>query len=202
MPNGVATLREVDAMPRRSLLIALSVIAGSTFAVGTVHAKPPGYYSGSDSFSFSDCGFQIDAVTTFSGTFKNKGGRHGISDAPYIMDNYRFDNVFTNPATGAWFTISGNGMTKDLHIERVAGTVVSIEFMETGQPVVVRDMNGKVVLRDRGHIVFRVQLDTLGDDNIENDVEIPGTFEIVAINGPHPVLEGVDLCEVARELIG
>jgi hypothetical protein len=190
-------------MLKRGLLVALSFIGGSAFAVGTVHADPPGeHYSGSESFSFDDCGFRIDAVTTFSGLFINKGGRHGVTDAPYIMDNYRFDNVYTNPATGAWFTISGNGMAKDLHIVNVSGTVYSIEFIESGQPVVVRDMNGKVVVRDRGHILFRVQIDTLGDPDIENDVEVPGTFEVVAVNGPHPVLDGVDLCQVARDLIG
>jgi hypothetical protein len=198
--NGVETLKEA-AMLRRGLLVVLSVIAGSTFAVGTAHAKPPGYYSGSDSFSFSDCGFQIDAVITFSGTFRIKGGRHG-DPTPYLLDNYQYHNVFTNPATGAFFTISGNGMTKDLQIVNVSGTVYSIEFIEVGQPVVVRDMNGKVVIRDRGHILFRVSIDTLGDDNIDNDIEIPGSFEIVAINGPHPVLEGVDLCDVASDLIG
>ena len=63
-------------------------------------------------------------------------------------------------------------------------------------------MNGKVVLRDRGHIRSRFQIDTLGDDDIENDIEVPGTFEFVAVNGPHPVLDGADLCEVARDLIG
>jgi hypothetical protein len=110
--------------------------------------------------------------------------------------------VYTNAATGAWFTISGNGMSKDLHIERVSGTVVSIEFMEVGQPIVVRDMNGKLIFRDRGHLGFRVQIDTQGDGNIDNDVEVPGTAEVLAINGPHPTFHGPDFCDVARDLIG
>ena len=188
-------------MLKRGLLIALSVIAGSAFAVGTVHARPPEHYSGSESFSFDDCGFQIDAVSTFSGTFTLKPGRHG-DPTPYLMDNYRFNNVYTNPDNGAWFTISGNGLYKDLHIVNVSGTVHSFEAIEAGQPVVVRDMNGKVVLRDRGHILSRFSVDTLGDDNLDNDIFIEDSFELVAINGPHPVLEGVDLCQVARDLIG
>jgi hypothetical protein len=93
-------------------------------------------------------------VSTFSGLFIIKRDRPGVDDddAPYLLDNYRFENVFTNAATGAWFTISGNGMSKDLHIERVSGTVVSIEFMKVGQPIVVRDMNGELIFRDRGHL--------------------------------------------------
>ena len=138
--------------PRR-LLIALGVIAGSAFAVGTVDAKPleREHYSGTDSFSFDDCGFQIDGETTFSGLFMLKQGRRG-DPTPYFFDNYEYETVYTNPATGAWFTQSGNGLYKDLQIVNVAGTVYTFEVIEVGRPFEVRDMDGNLVVKDRGHL--------------------------------------------------
>jgi hypothetical protein len=197
--NRGRNAEEVGVMLRRSLLIAGSVIAGSAFAVGTVHADPPEHYSGTDSFSFDDCGFQIDGVATFSGTFQLKAGRHG-DPTPYLFDNYRFETVYTNPATGAFFTVSGNGLYHDVHIVNVSGTVYSFEANDSGQQVVVRDMNGQVVVRDRGHLRVRFSVDTLGDDDLSNDIFFDD-FEFVAVNGPHPTF-GLDFCEVASDLIG
>ena len=120
--------------PRR-FLIALAVIAASASAVGTVQAKPlvRVHYSGTDSFSFDDCGFQIDGVVTFSGLFMLKEGRRG-DPTPYLFDNYEYRTVYTNPATGAWFSQSGKGLYKDLKIVNVDGTVYSFEAIEVGRP--------------------------------------------------------------------
>ncbi len=94
-----------------------------------------------------------------------KQGRRG-DPTPYFFDNYKYETVFTNPETGAWFTQSGNGMFKDLKIVNVSGTVYSFETIEVGRPFEVRDMNGDLVIKDRGHLRTRFSVDTLGDSDL------------------------------------
>ena len=102
--------------------------------------------------------------------------------------------MFTNPATGASFTRHGEGMYKDLHIVNVEGTVYRFESMEVGQPFVISDSDGNVVVRDRGRLLTGFTVDTLGDDNLDNDVFIDGTFELLADNGRHPGFY-MDFCD-------
>lgn len=186
----------------RRFAVGVAVVAGSAFAVDPVSAAPleREHYSGTDSFSFDDCGFVIEATSTFHGLFMLKEGRRGDA-TPYLFDNYDIHDVFTNPATGAWFTRDGNGMYKDLRIVNVGGTVYRFEAIEAGQPFVIRDSDGNVVIRDRGALRFGFTVDTLGDDNLDNDVFIEGTDELLADHGSHPGFY-LDFCDIARDLIG
>jgi hypothetical protein len=186
----------------RKLALGVAVVAGSTVATGPANAAPleREHYSGTDSFSFDDCGFLIEGTTTFSGVFMLKEGRGGDA-TPYVFDNYSHDIVYTNPATGAWFTLHGEGLYKDLHIVNVEGTVYRFESMEVGQPFVIRDSAGNVVVRDRGRLLTAFTVDTLGDDNLENDIFIDGSFELLADNGRHPGFY-TDFCDIAVDLIG
>jgi hypothetical protein len=184
------------------LAIGIGVVAGSVLSVASASAAPivREHYSGTDSFSFDDCGFTIDATSTFSGLFMLNEGRRGDA-TPYLFDNYEYDGVFTNPATGAWLTLHGQGLYKDLHIVNVEGTVYRVESMEAGQPFVVRDSDGNLVVRDRGLLRVGFTVDTLGDDDLGNDFFIDGTWELLADNGVHPGFY-VDFCAIAADLIG
>jgi len=186
----------------RRLALGVAAVAGSTLAVDRADAAPleHEHYGGTDSFSFEDCGFLIEGTTTFSGMFMLKEGRGGDA-TPYLFDNYSSYIVFTNPATGAWFTRESQGLYMDLHIVNVEGTVYRVESMEAGQPFVIRDSDGNVVVRDRGRLLTGFSVDTLGDDNLENDVFIDGSFELLADNGRHPGFYA-DFCDIALELIG
>jgi hypothetical protein len=186
----------------RTLAVGVAALAGSALVVESAHAAPleREHYSGTDSGSFDSCGFQIDFSTTFGGVFMLKDGRRGDA-TPYVFDNYSYDDVFTNPATGAWFTRHGEGLYKDLHIVNVDGTVYRFESIEVGQPFVIRDSDGNVVVRDRGLLRSGFTVDTLGDDNLDNDVFVDGSFELLADNGKHPGFY-MDFCEIAAELIG
>jgi hypothetical protein len=186
----------------RTLALGVAAVAGSALAVEPVQAAPLAWehYSGTDSGSFDDCGFQIDVTTTFGGVFMLKEGRRGDA-TPYLFDNYSYDDVFTNPDTGAWFTRHGEGLYKDLHIVNVEGTVYRFESMEVGQPFVIRDSDGSLVVRDRGQLRSAFTVDTLGDDNLDNDVFIDGSFELLADNGKHPGFY-MDFCDIAADLIG
>jgi len=48
----------------------------------------------------------------------------------------------------------------------------------------VRDMDGKLVVSDRGRILVSFVHNTLGDADPSNDVDGPATY---AINGPHTI---------------
>ena len=186
----------------RKLALGVAVVAGSTVATGPADAAPLAreHYSGTDSFSFEDCGFLIEGTSTFSGLFMIKEGRGG-DVTPYLFDNYASDVVFTNPATGAWFTRHAQGLYKDLRIVNVEGTVYRFEAMEAGQPFVIRDSDGNVVVRDRGRLLTGFTVDTLGDDDLGNDIFIDGSFDVLADNGRHPGFY-IDFCEIAADLIG
>ncbi len=182
--------------------LVFTVMAGTAIFSGTAAAQPlvHEHYSGTDTFSFDDCGFQIDGVSTFSGLFMLKSGRNG-DPTPYYFDNYEYEVVYTNPETGAWFTQSGNGLYKDLRIVNIVGTVYEFEAIEVGRPFQIHDMNGNLVVNDRGRLRSRFSVDTLGDDNLDNDIFIDGSFELLADNGSHPGFY-LDFCGLANDLIG
>jgi len=169
------------------MVIACAVVgAGGAAARPLVHE----HYRGTDEFSFDDCGFPIDAVGTFSGLFILKDGRGG-DPTPYVLNNYDASTVYTNSDTGAWFTISGNGLYKDMRLTQVAGTVYRLDAMEAGRPFRVQDSDGNQVMVDRGRLLYTALLDTQGDADLSNDTFIEGTFEVLA--GFRPAAKSVEL---------
>ena len=81
------------------------------------------------------------------------------------------------------------------------GTVYSFVANESGQPFVVRDSAGNVVLRDRGLLRTTFQVDTLGDTDLDNDVFIEDSFELLRDAGSHPGFF-IDFCEIMVDVIG
>ena len=186
----------------RTLLLLTSLFAASTSVAATVHAAPivRDHYSGTDSGTFDDSGFDINFEVEFSGVFMLKQGRKG-DPTPYYFDNYDYRTVYTNADTGAWLTQSGNGLYKDLKIVNVSGTVYRFEAIEVGRPFRIHDMDGKLVIADRGHLRVGFTVDTLGDSDLDNDIFVDGSFELLADNGSHPGFY-VDFCDIANDLIG
>jgi hypothetical protein len=129
------------------------------------------------------CGITVTRTSVFSGNVVTRTGKHELTSAFFGMDNYRYVDTFTNPATGRSFTISGNGMIRDVKAVHVEGTIFQFVTIETGQPFVIRDDSGQVVVRDRGSIRTTYTFDTGGD-------AVPGGTFLdlidVQVNGPHP----------------
>ena len=181
-------------------LTALAVVAvlalSASPAAGTVVES--GFYSGTDSFSFDDCGFTLDVESEFSGHFVLRADKDG--QAFYGKDNFQFRDVLTNADTGQWFVIRGNGLFSEIKATLIEGTIYEFVAVEAGQPLVLEDSAGKVVVRDRGVIRHTALFDTLGDG-------MPGGELLeethTSVHGPHPgFAEDFPFCEIAAELTG
>jgi hypothetical protein len=94
--------------------------------------------------------------------------------------------------------LSGHALFREVTARHVAGDIWEFTAHETGQPFVVEDSEGNLVLRDRGRATFRALFDTEGDGQ-------PGGIlledEVTGVPGPHPGLD-IDFCELASDLIG
>jgi hypothetical protein len=142
-------------------------------------------YSGTDDYSFSDCGFVVNGHVEFSGVFMLKAPRNP-GEPPLYFDNYEAHETLTAEGSDRVLTIDHQGLYKDLRVTQVEGTVYQFISQEAGQPFVVRDEAGNVLIRDRGLLRTTFQVDTLGDTDLDNDVFIEGTFELLADHGSHP----------------
>ena len=111
---------------------------------------------------------------TFSGNFMLKAGRHG--SPPYFFDNYRYREVWTDLSAPTRMVIhQGNALWRDHKITLVEGTTYHFEVIEAGQPSTWWTVDGEPIFRDRGSIVWAFTVDTLGDDNLENDIFVAAT---------------------------
>ena len=82
----------------------------------------------------------------------------------------------------------------------LGGDVFEFSFHEAGT-VVVRDIDGNVVLRDSGVFRTTIEFDTLGDSMPGGDV-IEETID--RVSGPHPLfgMDETSFCAMVHDLIG
>jgi hypothetical protein len=187
----------------RTRNLVLTAAAGA--AIAMLAASPAGstvvergHYSEPYSFSYADCGFDVDVEGTAAGHFRIRAGKGTRSTAFYVNDNYSYTEIHTNAETGAFFTLTGNAVFNEIKAIPRGGNLFEFEAVEAGQPFRLYDSAGNLVVRDRGSIHFHALFDTLGDDD-------PGG-EFVAdlgadVHGPHPGFE-TDFCEIITPLIG
>jgi hypothetical protein len=172
---------------RGRLVLSLSLAVLLTAALAApAGAKPLAHehYEGTDSWVLEDfCGTDWNVETTFSGNFMLKAPR-GDNPTPYFFDKYRWSDVLTDANDHSRvFTVSGNGLWRDHRITLVEGTTYHFEVHEAGAPVTVR-VDGKVLVRDRGMIVWEFTVDTKGDADLSNDVFVSDEGP-TAVHGPH-----------------
>jgi hypothetical protein len=181
-------------------LAALAAIAVLAFGAGPAAATvvEEFFYSDTDSSSFKDCGFRLDVESEFSGHFILREHKDGQA-FPFI-DNYEYRDVVTNPKTGEWFVVRGNALFSEIKATHVSGNIYEFDAIEAGQPFVIEDSAGNVVVRDRGVIRFTYLFDTLGDGQPGG---VFGEETHVSVHGPHPgFAEDFPFCEIAAELTG
>lgn len=183
----------------RWLVAALAVMAVMGFggpAAATVIGQE--HYSGTDSFSFDDCGFTLDVQSEFHGQALLRVDPGG--EAFLARDKFWFRDVFTNPETGKWFVIRGNALFHEIKATQVSDTVYEFVAIEAGQPFILEDSAGNVIVRDRGVIRHTYLFDTLGDG-------LPGGEFVeetdTVVRGPHPGFgDDFPFCEIAADLTG
>jgi hypothetical protein len=178
---------------RRAFVSAL----GAAFMALPLAAGPVGatvilrdHYSDDYAFSFDDCGYWIDVSGHAQGTAQIRVGKGDLTSAFFLHDNYSFLETWTRRDTGTFFTLGGNGLFQETTATHVSGTIFEFTSINAGQPFLVWDSDGNLIVRDRGVIRQVLQFDTLGDG-------VPGG-EFVAdvsfsVHGPHPGLE-FDVC--------
>ena len=175
---------------------ATALIVWAAPAGATVVDK--GHYSGSYSESFDDCGFEVVVEGTGSGHYRIRAGKRDTDTAFFLNDNYSYAETLTNPATGAFVTITAQAVFNEIRATPIGGSVFQFDAVEAGQPFTVYDADGNLVVRERGVIVHHVLFDTEGDD-------VPGGIEIeylgADVHGPHPAFD-TEFCDVITPLIG
>jgi hypothetical protein len=175
---------------RRSIIALISVLALAMAAPAQAAPLVREHYSGTDSYDFDDCGFEVHVDVVFEGLFML---RAPTSDGapPYYFDNYHVTETLS--ANGRTLTIEHQGMYKDLRITLVEGTIYQFVAIETGQPFVVTDEDGNVLFHDRGLLKVTFQVDTLGDTDLENDIFIEDSWSLLMDAGAHPGFY-IDFC--------
>src|SRR5215210_763548 len=140
-------------------------------------------------FTAWDCGYEMAVVGSASHQIQLRADKKLDGNALF-SDNYSVRETWT-AADGRSFTLSANGVFKDIKAKSLGGSVYQFTFHEVGQPFVITDSTGTVVARDRGNITstFTIDFDD-GSNTFEQDV-----------HGPHPMFF-LDLCKAVEGLTG
>lgn len=143
-------------------------------------------YAGSDAFSYSDCGFDVDVTVEYGGRFQIRTGTGADASAFFAHDNYWFRETHVR-GDGKTVFLSGSGNFVETKATRVEGSVFTFTSVNAGQLFTARDSDGNVLFRDRGAIVETILFDTLGDDEPGGEfLEILDT----TFHGQFPSVEG------------
>ena len=190
--KGSATLKRTAVL----LMAFAAVLLGAATASATVIEQQ--HYSGTDSFSFDDCGFTLEGQSEFHSQYLLRVDQTGQAFLEH--NKFWFREVITNPETGKWFVVSGNGLFHQIEATQVSGTIYEYVAIEAGQPFTIEDSAGKVIVRDRGVIRSTILFDTLGDST-------PGGIFLgetdTMLHGPHPgFADDFSFCEIAAQLTG
>jgi hypothetical protein len=177
----------------------LAVMAGAAPAQATITER--GEFTFEESVEEDFCGIEVRRESTFSTKYRARTGKGDLDQAFFGMDRYRSTDTFTNLATGAFFTVDGKGVFKDVKATRVDGNVFRFTILEAGAVAVLRDMSGNILLRDRGAIWRTLVFDTLGDDEPGGEI-LEETAD--RVSGPHPLLDADEAtrCALIHDLIG
>lgn len=172
------------------LAAAAALTAG---AAGTADANAPVEHS---TFSIDESGTFDAEVCGFAMAWHDTGrGSILLQEDPrsgeeLILQRLDLTSIFTNPATGDWFGISGH-WSEHLLPARVMpdGSVVGV-LKEPGNRHNLFDESG-LISRDTGVTTWTFTYDPATDTE-DASVEVHGNFPLV----------GSDLCALARDLIG
>jgi hypothetical protein len=180
------------------LLSGFQPVAGSRQAHGVVYDR--GTTGGPYAVDDDRCGFPVH----IDGRSRERFVSYtvpGSSGQAFLEHRwYAFRETITNPATGRTMEVSGRASHREVTAAHVAGDRWQLIGVEHGQPFVVRDATGRVVLADGGIMVTRSVQDTLGDGRPSSE-ELE--HEVVTTFGRFPSMaDGFDYCALVTRLVG
>ena len=183
-------------------LVATAVVMAC--GVSTAHATVIDrvHFSGSETGVADNlCGIDVVRDSEFRGSARIRVPKSGNGQAFLERFNLKATDTFTNPENGKSLIFQTNVLSNELHTSQVEGNVYEFETIESGQPFVIKDSDGRVVVRDRGSIRRVITFDTLGDSQ-PGGIQLDET--IVRVSGPHPGFDMTDeeFCGVIESLIG
>ena len=184
------------AMP--AVLMTVVVTAAAAPAHATVFDK--GHFTFEESTTEELCGIAVRHDFAISGHFRTRTGKRDLDQAFFGQSSAHITDTFTNLATKAFFTVEARLTEMDVKATPLGGNLFQFEFHEAGMGV-VRDMDGNVVLRDRGVIWMRQVFDTLGDSRPGGEIK---DESVIRVSGPHPGFEQDDeaFSATVHDLIG
>jgi hypothetical protein len=167
-------------------------------AQATVFDK--GAFTFSESHVEDVCGIEVRHDFAVSGHFRDRTGKGDLDQAFFGQSSVRIKDTWTNLETGDWMTNEARVTQMDVKATPLGGNVFEFKFREAGMGT-VRDMEGNVVLRDRGAIWMRIVFDTLGDGQPGGNVLAES---VIRVSGPHPGFEQdeEEFCATVHALIG
>ncbi len=188
-----------DALIRRSsrarrwlgltaaIVITMTLTAGSASATVVERER---VFKNPYEFTAWDCGYPMQVVGVETHMIHVRANSR-LEDNVLFTNNYAWRETWT-AADGRSFTISGNGIFKDVKAQSLGGSLYRFEFHENGQPFVITNSDGNVISRDRGNYTGSYTFDFgTGEFNYLGD----------ELHGPHPMF-GVDLCLAVEPLTG
>jgi hypothetical protein len=149
-------------------------------------------YSGTYDFSYTCGSDTIVGSGTYGGQEIIRTGKGSLQTAFFDHNKYWWSETHTNLTSGKTISISANGLFQETKAIPLGGTLFMFSSVSAGQPFVVRDAAGNVILRDRGAIKEVVVFDTTGD-NVPGGIFIESVSLSVA--GPHPGMS-FDTCSI------
>jgi hypothetical protein len=170
---------------------SLLLVASVAPAAATMYSRES--YAGTDAGQY-ECGTGnwVDVEVSFSGVDSIRTGTGEYAGAFFDHNVYEVREVHTNRLTGEYLVITANGNFKETKATHVSGSIFEFSSVQSGQPFVVTDSSGQVLVRDRGTIRSTILFDTLGDAT-------PGGIWLADVSffvaGPHPGLD-FDTCSV------
>jgi hypothetical protein len=197
---GRGTLERRAARLVLSVVVALAALAFGAVPAGAQIVVRERVVETWGPDTYNDCGFAIEVEGRATVRHQIRRGKGKDAGAFFAHVRYSYRETHTNTATGEWFVVRGHAVFNEVKATRVEGTIFRFHAIEAGQPFVIADSAGRVVLRDRGVIRYSILFDTLGDDMPGGELieEFPPE-----LRGPHPSWsEDFDFCAIATDLIG
>jgi hypothetical protein len=148
--------------------------------------------------SFLDCGYENTTTTDISNLLLDS---NPSTAGQFFRFSYTWQGAttITNPVTGAYVTIRGHGLYKEIQPRDQGGGLFTYVAHNVAT-FVLRDSSGDVLLREAGRIAFTWLFDSLSDSAPGGDML---SVTAVHISGPHPEFNGdVVFCELLDSAIG